>query len=196
MRRVTYEQKECGDILLVANPAIEISKLIIAAEREIVPGLDFYPSHVAIYDGADWVEAWLDLKENSVAAVNPGSKYDDSAYQREVWRPEGSPNQKSLALAQYVAEYARDPYGTLDLLGFLLEAGLRKIGWHDAPNPIQLSFVCSEGGLLYLRKLNDIIPCVAHGPLFWTLMDEAVRNVSPADLRRLFLRHEVKAEVA
>ena len=96
MKRVTYEQKECGDILLVANPAIEISKLIIAAERELVPGLDFYPSHVAIYDGADWVEAWLDLKENSVAAVNPGSKYDDSAYQREVWRPEGTP--KGVAL--------------------------------------------------------------------------------------------------
>ena len=195
MKRVNYEDKQIGDVLLIADGNNELSKLIIDAEKELAPGLDWYPSHVAInYGGGYVLEAWLDLHHNSAACLNPISKYSSAAIIKEVWRPEGTQAQMGQALHETLVNLGPELYSVPDLVGFLMEALARGIGFKDAPNPIRLGYVCSETGLYYLRELNSLqTSAIALGPLSWTMVDEAIRNVSPANLRALFLRHEVKA---
>lgn len=191
MKRVNYAQKELGDILLVADDDL-LSKGIIAAEHELAPGLDWYPSHSGIVcvNGLI-IEARCNLHQNSAAATNPISQYDGVV--SEVWRPEGDLVSISRAVNRTIDDLEGRLYGALDLVGFLIEAAGRALGDADFPNLIRVGYICSETCLYYLRNLNSLSTAIALGPLSWTRTDESIRNVAPAVLRQLFLRHEEKA---
>lgn len=180
MIRVSWAEKQPGDVLFVYDPESPLSIAIAEAEREMLPGQGFTPSHAAIVGFNDTVvESIIDRKHNSVAAVNPISKYDGLAARElvEVWRPEGTPTQKWAALTNYIADYKSKAYGLLDLFGFLYEAAVKFFFKKTVDNPIEASFVCSMGVLLYLRDLWIAVP-----DLRW-VNDIKVRDCYPSLLR-------------
>jgi len=151
MKRIEWKDRQPGDIGLSRAPGI-LSDLIAAAEREIhLPVFGFFvPSHAFIVGYHDYViEAWLDLKEDSVAAINPCGKYD--GVQLEVWRINRTENQISTAIDDYLAAFAKDKYGWPNLFGFLAEAIVEDATGRRIENPIKWSLVCSQGVLIFLR---------------------------------------------
>jgi hypothetical protein len=110
----------------------------------------FVPSHSAIMAAGDMViESSLSWNEDSVAAINPASEYEQLPVQ--LWRIDRTEKQTDAALDQFITQYAGDGYGFLNLLGFALEAAMRHLGNPRARNPILLSYVCSQAVLLFLR---------------------------------------------
>jgi hypothetical protein len=150
MKRINWHDRQAGDIGLVQLHGLA-ADLIVDFERQLHPEYQgtFVPSHAFIVNTDDLViEATLSLWQNSVAALNPASEYD--GYEIELWRIERTPEQIDAAFKMFVATYAHDGYGLVDLVGFAIEAVARRAGI-KAHNPILWSYVCSQAALLFLR---------------------------------------------
>lgn len=192
MKRVKWVDRQPGDIFLSAVPS-EVGHLIYLAERETHPEApsDFEVTHAGICSFNDMVvEAWMNLSgEDSVAAINPASKYGGLDDYLEVWRPAiFVPD----ALARYVADKGPERYGALNLVGFEWRAIVKQLTGREVDNPIEISEVCSQGALDFLG--NYLAPLIS--PLeawaFTAAHDEmTLRDCDPLALRLMLLAHEM-----
>jgi len=114
----------------------------------------FIPTHSFIIDYGELViEAALTFNSNSVASIHPDVEYENiDPADIQLWRIQRTQSQIDVALRNFVVKYAGAGYGIADLLGFALEAFARHFGNPKARNPILLSYVCSQGTLLFLRE--------------------------------------------
>jgi hypothetical protein len=150
---------------------------------------DFIPSHAGIVSFNDQVvEAWLSLTEDSVAAINPASKYQGLDDFLEIWRPSAF---EPEALGNYVRDYGPEKYGWLNLLGFEYEAIIKEITGKDVANPLECSHVCSQGALIYLGKyLAPMISPQEHWAYLAASDDLLLRDCDPLELRMMLLAHQ------
>jgi hypothetical protein len=162
MKQVAWDDRAPGDVGLVRLTDL-MGDLIVDFEREMHPEYhgQFIPSHAFIAADHDMViEASLRRTEDSVAAINPASEYEH--LEKMLWRIDRTETQVEAALKEYLREYAGEGYGFLNLLGFALEAMGRHLGNPKARNPILLSYICSQGVLLFLRlPSNEKWPATA-----------------------------------
>ncbi|SRR5579884_676568 len=150
MKPIDWQDRQAGDIGLVRLHSL-MGDLIVDFERRLHPDYqgDFIPSHAFVVHDRDLViESALNFNQNSVAALNPASEYDNC--ELRLWRIERTPEQITNALKAFLATYAHDGYGLLDLFGFALEACEHCVGL-KASNAILVSYVCSQAALLFLR---------------------------------------------
>lgn len=146
MKQVEWEQRMPGDIILVRSPGVE-ANLIVEFEQAIHPDYPgWVPSHAAIegFDGQVIEAVW-----NQMTAVNPDSQY--AGMPTQVWRIDRTAEQIAWAINAYLTKYGADGYGIFDLLGFAIEALQRHLGNLTARNQIFWGYVCSMGGLIFLR---------------------------------------------
>lgn len=183
MKKVAWIDRAPGDVFLSALSSL-LGLGIREAEIAMHPAapLDFVPSHAGLIGFNDTViEAWLDLEENSVAAVNPDSKYSRyvSLGLVEVWRPEKHDELfLGNAMVEYLKAYGPAKYGILNLLGFEYEAAMEKLLGVQIDNPVHVSNVCSQGALLYLsQKYAEE----------YTVTQRNLRDMDPLALRMLFM---------
>jgi hypothetical protein len=152
MKLIDWKDRQPGDIGLVQSPGF-IPRLIIDFERELHPDYtgSFWPSHAFIYTFGDMViESILDLHENSVAAINPASKYDGLPV--HIWRIQRTEQQIRDAIREHCSKYSEHGYGVLDLLGFADEAIRRAHGDTRASLVILAGYVCSMAAMDFLAQ--------------------------------------------
>jgi hypothetical protein len=154
MRRInSWGERAVGDVFFFAG-----TQLIIDAEKEMNPPTlahPWVPSHAGIFGPkpGQVTEAWLDLRESSAAAIHDESKYYGTfdAGQMQIWRPNGSDQDKASALALVEAVLGPKPYGVLAILGFEYVTVEELLFHRAAENPIKDATVCSMTALVYLR---------------------------------------------
>ena len=195
MKLLEWKDRLPGDVFLSRNAGNLLSDGIEAAERALHPEYPpdaWVPSHAGLIGFDDHViEAWLSLDgENSVACINPCSKYDGAKI--EVWRPDGiTEDIANAAIDLYISQEIGWPYGWTNLLGFGWEAMVKKLTGHDPGNLIENSTVCSQGVLLYLGKY--LAPLVKPA-LDWAAQmaydDKTLRAFDPLAARISFLAHQ------
>ena len=151
MREIDWKDRQAGDVGVVRYPGL-LGNAIAKFELDMHPEYKdaFIPSHAFIIGNGDTaIEASLTRSENSVAAMNAATEYDNLPVR--LFRIQRLPAQVAFALTDFILEYANEGYGLLNLLGFAIEAVARKLGNLHASNPVLLSYVCSQGVLIFLR---------------------------------------------
>ena len=189
MRRVAWAERQTGDCFLSAVPGF-LHDGIWLAEKAMHPDapLDFAATHAGIIgfpvgnDGTV-IEAWLDTKQNSVAAINFASKYETwaSLNDVEVWHPAKFAED---ALKQYLQIFGPEHYGVLNLFGFEYLAFVKELTGRDIENPLEKSQVCSQGVGDFL-SINEGYT----GAEQW-IFGANIPNLDPLALRMLFLSHQ------
>ena len=191
MKRVPVGQRQTGDIFLAAVPS-DLGWAIKAAELEIHPNApkDFIPTHAGIIGFGDTiVEAWLNLSgEDSVACINPWSKYRGYEAFLELWRPAAF---EPAGLEAYIRDYGPEKYGWLNLFGELYIAEVKKLTGRSVENPIENSDFCSQGALIELGKYQaPLIAPQEHWAYLAANDDVVMRDADPLELRMMLLAHE------
>ena len=191
MKRVTWVERQTGDIFLAAVPS-DAGWAIKHAELMLHPNApkDFVPSHAGIIGFANTVvEAWMNLSgEDSVAAINPVSKYLGFEGYLELWRPVAF---EAAALTSYIRDKGPEHYGALNLLGFEYVALVKDITGRNVDNPIETSEVCSQGALDYCGNyLAPLISPQEHWVFIAAHDDLLLRDCDPLELRMMFLAHQ------
>ena len=130
----------------------------------------------------------LQKHQDSVACINPFSKYAGFEQYLEVWRPalfypEG--------LEAYIKAYGPEKYGVLNLLGFEWIAIVKFLTGVDVENPEECSDVCSQGVLIEQGTFQGpLIAPAEHWAFVASSDDLLLRDCDPLELRMMLLAHE------
>jgi hypothetical protein len=188
MKRIFWDEKLPGDVFFSAMGG-PLGRGIADAEHFLHPDYQggFTPSHAGIVGFDDRViEAWQSLRENSVAAVNPVSKYDgaEKVGRLQLYRPDGDAPKKAIAITNYLKDYFAVKYGWPNLLGFEYQALVKFLTGKDVTNPLEVSHVCSQGVLIFLGKYL----MSEHWAVEAVANDTIVRNCDPLALLMAVVR--------
>lgn len=175
----TWAERKTGDLFFVRGITPILSTAIEDFERHLHPLYkgEWVPSHTGVVGPNDTViEAWLNRREDSAAAVNPASKYEGKDV--KLFRFEAPQQLVTEALISFLEDYQSLHYAWANLLGFAWEAIA------GGNNPINEGSVCSQAMRQYCRyvdlktgaaKFVNLLPVRNADPLGLYLMVANVR---------------------